>query len=81
MNIRLTQFSIDLDYTDESLRRAVEAKLGVGVEGGAVFTVDVRRHSGLDLGEDRLAVVDAQVAASVADGSCGCVVGFGWCGY
>jgi len=30
MKIRLTQFSIDLDYTDESLRRAVEAKLGVG---------------------------------------------------
>jgi len=42
MKIRLMQFSIDLDYTEESLRRAVELKLGVGASEMLSCTV-VRR--------------------------------------
>jgi len=42
MKIRLTQFSIDLDYTEKSLRRAVSVKLGV-VESAMLSCTVVRR--------------------------------------
>ena len=43
MKIRLTQFSIDLDYTEESLRRAVGLKLGV--DESAMLSCAVVRRS------------------------------------
>ena len=43
MKIRLTQFSIDLDYSEKSLRRAVELKLGVAAS--AVLSCTVVRRS------------------------------------
>jgi len=43
MKIRLTQFRIDLDYTEKSLRRAVSLKLGV--DESAVLSCTVVRRS------------------------------------
>ena len=43
MKIRLTQFSIDLDYTEDSLRRAVSLKLGV--DESAMLSCTVVRRS------------------------------------
>lgn len=42
MKIRLTQFSMDLDYTEKSLRRAVSLRLGV-VESAVLSCTVVRR--------------------------------------
>ena len=51
MRIRLTQFSVGLEYTEEALRRAVARKLGVAEAGLGPCTVvrrsiDARRRHG-----------------------------------